>query len=63
VEIVRKIVGTTLPVTAAPGTIRGDYSTDSPDTANQEQRPVKNLIHASGTQSEAEDEIALWFGQ
>lgn len=61
IETVRKIVGHTLPVMAAPGTIRGDYSSDSPDLANEEQRPVKNLIHASGDPEEAAREIALWF--
>ena len=61
IETVRKIVGHTLPVMAAPGTIRGDYSSDSPDIANEEQRPVRNLVHASGDPDEAEREIALWF--
>ena len=61
IETVRKIVGHTLPVLAAPGTIRGDYSSDSPDLANSEQRPVKNLIHASGDPEEAAREIKLWF--
>jgi nucleoside-diphosphate kinase len=58
---VRKIVGATLPVDAAPGTIRGDFSSDSPDLANTEQRPVKNLVHASGDPDEAAREIKLWF--
>jgi len=61
IETVRKIVGHTLPVMAAPGTIRGDYSSDSPDLANSERRPVQNLVHASGDPEEAEREIALWF--
>jgi nucleoside-diphosphate kinase len=61
IEVVRKAVGSTLPTSAAPGTIRGDYSTDSPDLANSENRPVQNLIHASGTPEEAEDEISVWF--
>jgi nucleoside-diphosphate kinase len=61
IETVRKIVGATLPVTAAPGTIRGDYSSDSPDLANSETRPVLNLIHASGDPDEAAREIKLWF--
>lgn len=61
IETVRKIVGHTLPVSAAPGTIRGDYASDSPDLANTEQRPVHNLIHASGDPEEAAREIALWF--
>jgi nucleoside-diphosphate kinase len=61
IETVRKIVGNTLPVVAAPGTIRGDFSSDSPDLANAERRPVQNLIHASGDPEEAAREIALWF--
>lgn len=62
IESVRKMVGATLPISADPGTIRGDYSTDSPDLANAEKRPVKNLIHASGDADEAAREIELWFG-
>jgi nucleoside-diphosphate kinase len=61
IETVRKIVGNTLPVLAAPGTIRGDYSSDSPDLANSQRRPVQNLIHASGDLEEAAREINLWF--
>lgn len=61
IETVRKIVGNTLPVLAAPGTIRGDYSSDSPDLANSQRRPVQNLIHASGDPEEAAREINLWF--
>ena len=44
---VRTACGKTLPNTAAPGTIRFDYSCDSPLLANLEKRPVYNLIHAS----------------
>jgi len=61
VSAVRKLVGKTLPVFAEPGTIRGDWSTDSPTLANLEQRPVRNLVHASGTLEEAEYEVRLWF--
>ncbi len=61
IETVRKIVGHTLPVLAAPGTIRGDYSSDSADLANDELRPVLNLVHASGDPDEAAREIKLWF--
>jgi nucleoside-diphosphate kinase len=63
VSITRKIVGSTLPVFAAPGTIRGDFSADAPTVANAGRRPVRNLIHASGTVEEAAHEIALWFTQ
>ncbi len=61
VSAVRKLVGKTLPVFAEPGTIRGDFSTDSPTLANLECRPVRNLVHASGTVEEAEFEVRLWF--
>lgn len=61
IETVRKLVGNTLPVAANPGTIRGDYSSDSADLANDELRPVRNLIHASGDPEEAAREIKLWF--
>jgi nucleoside-diphosphate kinase len=61
VSAVRKLVGDTLPYRAAPGTIRGDYAIDSPTVANLEKRPVRNLIHASGSTEEAETEIPLWF--
>ena len=57
----RKIVGATVPCFANPGTIRGDYTTDAPDLANAHKRPVKNLVHASGSVEEAVAEIALWF--
>lgn len=62
VSVTRKIVGATLPVFAAPGTIRGDFSVDAPTVANAGRRPVRNLVHASGTVEEAVHEAALWFG-
>lgn len=61
IEIVRKIVGYTYPDEAIPGTIRGDYSSDSPDLANLKKRPAKNIVHASGSKEEAEFEEKLWF--
>lgn len=62
IEMVRKLAGHTLPFKAAVGTIRGDFSVDSPAVANVEKRSIHNLFHASETQAEAEKEIALWFG-
>ncbi len=62
VDMVRKICGATMPYLADMGTIRGDYSADSPAIANVEKRPVMNLIHASETPAEAEHEIKHWFG-
>lgn len=61
VEVVRKIVGHTMPHQSLPGTIRGDYSWESSYTANSAGRPIKNLIHASGNHEEAEHEVSLWF--
>jgi nucleoside-diphosphate kinase len=61
VAVTRKLVGDTLPFRAAPGTIRGDLSADSPTVANLQRRPVRNLVHASGSGEEAAFEIGLWF--
>lgn len=61
VDAVRMLVGNTLPRFAEPGTIRGDYSLDSPILANKQKRSVKNMIHASGTAEEAKFEEELWF--
>lgn len=61
VELVRKMVGHTLPLSSAPGTIRGDYSYDSSYLANTGRRPIKNLLHASGNVEEAKFEVSLWF--
>lgn len=62
IDMVRKLAGHTLPFKADVGTIRGDYSVDSPAVANVEMRAIHNLLHASEIASEAETEIALWFG-
>jgi nucleoside-diphosphate kinase len=59
--MVRKIVGDTIPANAALGTIRGDFSIETPFLANIEARPMYNMIHASETVAEAKNEIALWF--
>lgn len=61
IEVVRKLVGFTIPAKASPGTIRGDYACDVPFLANLEKRAVKNLIHASSSLEEAENELTLWF--
>jgi len=63
IDNVRMMGGNTLPVFATPGTIRGDYSIDSPALANTRKRAVKNIIHASGDPEEAEYELQLWFHQ
>jgi nucleoside-diphosphate kinase len=63
IDSVRKIAGPTLPNLAPVGTIRGDFSIDSPLLANKEKRAVMNLVHASETPEEAQHEIDHWFGK
>jgi nucleoside-diphosphate kinase len=62
VKVARKTTGFTDPAAAEKGTIRGDLGTDNILDANREERPVWNLIHASGSSEEAKKEIELWFG-
>ena len=47
----RKLIGATKPEDAAPGTIRGDYTTEI----------QTNLSHGSDAPETAETELALWF--
>lgn len=61
IKAVRELAGHTVPAKADRGTIRGDYSDDTPTLANKEKRPIMNLVHASGDKAEAEFEINLWF--
>lgn len=61
VELVRKMVGGTEPKAAAPGTIRGDYSHMSFKHSDENKIGIYNLIHASSSAPEAEQEIAVWF--
>ncbi len=61
VSLVRKMVGTTEPKSAQPGTIRGDYSHISFQYADSIKMSIPNLIHASGDTSDASKEIAHWF--
>lgn len=63
VDMVRKICGPTMPYQADMGTLRGDFSNDSPAIANAEKRAVANLVHASETPEEAAHEIEHWFGK
>lgn len=63
IDMVRKLCGNTLPNLAEMGTIRGDYSVDSPALANSDKRAVHNIIHASETLEEASHELAYWFSK
>lgn len=47
----RKLIGATNPLTAEPGTIRGDYGVSV----------GRNLIHGSDAVETAQQEIKLWF--
>ena len=61
IDMVRKIVGKTIPAFAEMGTIRGDYSVDSPALANERKRAMRNIVHASGDMVEASHEVSHWF--
>ena len=63
VDMVRKIVGKTVPAIAEMGTIRGDFSVDSPTLANAAKRALHNVVHASGDQSESAHELEHWFSK
>ncbi len=58
---VRKMVGDTEPKIAQPGTIRGDYTHHSYESTSGAGKAIRNVVHASGNNKEAEAEIELWF--
>ncbi|MGI0488345.1 nucleoside-diphosphate kinase [Pantanalinema rosaneae CENA516] len=51
VAAARKVIGATNPLTAEPGTIRGDYGANI----------GRNIIHGSDAIETAQTEISLWF--
>ena len=51
VEVVRRLMGDTDPLKAAPGTIRGDFGVEVQE----------NLIHGSDSEENARKEISLFF--
>jgi len=61
IDMVRKIVGGSMPSQADMGTIRGDFSVDDATAANKDKRAIHNIIHASETQEEAKHELDFWF--
>jgi nucleoside-diphosphate kinase len=63
VAIVRKLVGSTYPDQAAPGTIRGDLAHQSKAYANANGIAVANLVHASANRDDAKREIDVWFDE
>ncbi len=63
IDKIRLMAGDTMPGKALPGTIRGDFAhqqrTETP--GDEMPPPLMNLIHASATIEEAENEINIWF--
>jgi nucleoside-diphosphate kinase len=62
-SLVRKMVGSTEPKSALPGTVRGDYAHMSYAHGDANKVGIPNLIHASGDAEEAKLEIAHWFSE
>ncbi len=59
---IRKLVGSTEPASAAPGTIRGDFCHISyARSESSEMKTLTNIIHASDSMESANRELALWF--
>lgn len=63
VALVRKITGATEPLSSDVGTIRGDFTLDTYEMSDLDERSIRNLIHASGNTEEAEKEIPIWFSK
>lgn len=61
IDLGRKTAGSTNPLEADIGSIRGDYSTESYELADGIERAIHTLVHASGSVEEAEKEIKIWF--
>ncbi len=61
VDNVRRLVGETNPMKATPGSIRSDFSIDDVQLGNATNRPIVNVVHASGSVGEAKSEISNWF--
>ena len=49
----RQVIGSTNPVEAAPGSIRGDFAVEM----------ARNMVHGSDSTESAERESAIWFGE
>lgn len=53
IEVVRRLMGATNPLDAAPGTLRSDFATEIGE----------NLVHGSDSPESAARELALFFGE
>ena len=61
VRKIRKLCGSTEPLEAEPGTIRGDFCHQTYDFSNAAGLVIRNVVHASASAEEAQREIAVWF--
>lgn len=61
VPLVRKLVGSTEPLQSDVGTVRGDFTLDSYEIADDGDRAVRNLVHAASSVEDAAYEINVWF--
>jgi nucleoside-diphosphate kinase len=61
VSVVRKIVGSTEPREAAPGSIRGDFCHIGYARSKERLGVIPNLVHASDSPESAGKELSLWF--
>jgi len=61
IELGRKTAGATNPLVADIGSIRGDYSMESYELADDIERAAHTLVHASDSAESAEKEMKLWF--
>jgi nucleoside-diphosphate kinase len=57
----RSLLGPTDPCAAPPGTIRGDFGSDTLAAADAENRATLNLVHAADSPAAARREIKIWF--
>lgn len=62
IAVIKKMVGSTDPLSSDVGTIRGDYSLDSFSIVEHDDRgTVRNLIHCTDDVAEYEREVNIWF--
>lgn len=63
VNIAKKIIGSMEPLTSDVGTIRGDFTIDSIELANNDFRAVRNLVHRSDSVEDALNEMKIWLNK
>jgi nucleoside-diphosphate kinase len=61
VQIARKVAGSTQPVVAQLGTVRGDFGVESYGVADAKKRPIRNIIHTADAVESAKREMNVWF--